>query len=165
MPCNDGGRPFDWCPHDPNLTVSKDVHEATVKRLDEVTQLLCNLMGELEVMRFSKMMNGHQRLAADLMGRDPKLLPWWENHKAVDIKRKDLEHTLKLSAEMDKLTGIYNKEVDKVNQIETLGGVPGAKLLKKVADAEANMKAFVEVNPGAAPWLVKKKAKQPKKKK
>lgn len=163
MPCNDGGHPYSWMrPYDPSdMSAEREQHRKTVERLDNVTRLLCRLMGRLEDLKDSKMTNGQQAVAASVTD-DPDLQKWWQEHKTWDEERTRLERNTAALAEQMAAQQALNEIEKNIKTIKSLGGVPSQKLTMRLANAYERLEKAM-ANPDRIVKAKPTKKRSPKK--
>jgi len=118
MPCRD----YDW--PDSKNTVHADDYAAIKRDLDNVTRLLCGLIGQVEDAKTRGLHSDHIGLEA-IHG----LEEWWVHHQ-----QRDAENSLQ---EKTKLLISLKERIKKIQQ---LGGNPSPELLEKFEHTEAEVK-------------------------
>lgn len=111
MPCTDGG----WPNEHPSIEMKK--------RLDTVTNLLCEVLGKIEVDH----VDTRERIFTD------EIQAWWDNHLKTDIERM-------LNEANDELMDLEFR----AKQIEKLGGIVGDNLRYEIDSANAHVQRLAE---------------------
>lgn len=95
---------------------------------DLATRLLCKVLGTLET-TYTRSVP-----ARDILGL-PEVNAWWMDHKRKDIERKRAEKRIYVRAQEEKVEELKRT----MRQIGNLGGVPGAKLIAQIHEAEQKL--------------------------